>query len=529
MRRLITWRRGRDPEAGSVLVFWGVAIVVLLGMVALSFDVGRISATQSELQSYADNLAVAAAAELDGEATSIDRARQAAETLIKDSQTFAQGSRLLTTIDVDFRLDFFVRDSGMIGDTADADKNGTYSASEQASARYVRALVTPRDVSTPFTAVLGLITGNTINETTVSAQATAGMDEYGCKITPMFFCVPSGWNAEQKIGQMISLRGGSGQTKWGPGNFGFLDPSKLVELGLEIGEPCEKEKGSNLITCLIAAERPTESCFRQDGVDMDPGQSDGVNAAAFNVVFDIYHKGMKQDKDFLPAPNVTKGIKAKGGNKCIGNSIEATTALPLPRDDCLPNCATDFVLVRDDDGDIVYEDDGITPKKTYLGQFGDGTWSDTDYIAFNHDGDPRASFSVFPASSALYNTRYALYRAEIEAAKGGPILEGDGTDGSGVNEDGLPQCQTTKSDDFNRRVYIAAAIDCETNAVNGSAEGIPVQEFVRVFITEPVGYNAAGAFVDDNKFDLHVEVLGSAEIESEVGPAYVRKVVRLIE
>lgn len=504
------WHPDTDPEAGGVLVFWALAIVVLLGMVALSFDLGRIAATQSELQSYADNLAIAAAAELDRKDDSIDRAIAAAATLIRDSQTFGEGPQLLTA--ADYSLIFYQRGPGQAVEanriTPDTSVPGTisYTATEQAAARYVRAVVTPREVRTPFTAVLGLISGSPVTAADVTAEAAAGLDEYACKITPMFFCVPPGWTAEANPGQMIRLRSGGQGTAWGPGNFGFLDPSRLVELGLEIGDPClgangKPLTGENLDACLIAAERPTESCFLQDGVDLEPGQKVGRNASAFNVVFDIYHSTMNGEKtnaDYRPAPNVIKGIKPNGGNSCIAKNYVASQARSLPRDGCLDagTCA--------------------------ISRFGDGTWDDAAYVAQNHAADPRLNHGL---SGDLAGTRYEMYRAEVLAAGAGNRLTKDG-----LNETGRPSCANSASPDINRRVFIAAAINCGApNNISGAKDNVPVEEYVRVFLTEPVGY-ASGEFQDTNDFDIHIEVLGNAEEdEGAAGPAYVRKVVRLIE
>lgn len=69
-----------------MLVIWGVSFAVLFGIVALSFDLGRIAVTQTELQAYADNVALAAAGELDGKDDAIDRATAAAANLIADRQ-----------------------------------------------------------------------------------------------------------------------------------------------------------------------------------------------------------------------------------------------------------------------------------------------------------------------------------------------------------------------------------------------------------------------------------------------------------
>ena len=79
-------RRLRGDERGALLVFVAVAIVALLGLIALSFDLGRMASTQTELQSFADNVALAAAGELDGKEDSIERATRAANNLITDTQ-----------------------------------------------------------------------------------------------------------------------------------------------------------------------------------------------------------------------------------------------------------------------------------------------------------------------------------------------------------------------------------------------------------------------------------------------------------
>lgn len=501
MRRLITWRRGRDPEAGSVLVFWGVAIVVLLGMVALSFDVGRISATQSELQSYADNLAVAAAAELDGEDDSIDRAIAAAATLITDSQTFGAGGRALGA--ADYRLEFLTRTQVLIDepeDTVDPATGlavpGAYTVSEQVSARYVRAVVGPRNVGTPFAAVLSLITGDALVSTDVGAQAMAGLDEYACDITPLFFCVPPTWDASQNVGRQILLRAGGGAS-WAAGNFGFLDPTNVNP-----GGPCAgmNQNTSQLFGCLVAAEYGKTGCFKQSGVNTQPGQGQGRSASPFNVFFDIYDATMNQeqkDPDYPPAPNVIKGIAPKN-NAC--KQFEDVASIPLPLD----RCFVDSTTCLDTDG-----------------RFGDRGWARSTYIDTNHAGiDPvTPDTGVSYALPAPFNgTRYEMYQAEIRRNQ----LNVPG-------ESGAPICGAGASTDINRRVLTAAAINCGSQAIGGNTEDVQVQEFVRIFLTNPIGYNYESNSPPTSGFDLYVEVLGTAEEETAIGPALIRKVVRLVE
>lgn len=91
MTRLSNIRKFGADEDGTMLVFWGVSFIVIFGIVALSFDLSRVAITQTELQSYADNVALAAAGELDGESDTITCATSAAANLIADSKKYGSG------------------------------------------------------------------------------------------------------------------------------------------------------------------------------------------------------------------------------------------------------------------------------------------------------------------------------------------------------------------------------------------------------------------------------------------------------
>ena len=81
-------KRFTTDENGAALIFVAVCLTAMLGFAALTFDVGRVAATQSDMQAYADHVALAAAGELDGKANARDRAQAAAEQAIQDSQVF---------------------------------------------------------------------------------------------------------------------------------------------------------------------------------------------------------------------------------------------------------------------------------------------------------------------------------------------------------------------------------------------------------------------------------------------------------
>lgn len=469
-------------DEGAIIVFWAVSLAAILGIVAMSFDFGQKAATQSELQSFADQVALAAAGELDGEADAITRATAAAANMIIDSQTFATGPQVLAG-STDYTLTFYR--SLPASDTASIDPGVT---TVPALAIYARARATPRTVPHTFTGAFDALRGGTTANPAIGAVAVAGFTQYACDITPLMFCIPTPtFIADENIGTMILLRSGGTGAAWGPGDFGFLDPNGLA---VDPNGPCAGLNGAQRTRCLIGATGALTQCFSQRGVDTEPGQKVGIENSAYNVRFDIYSgamNGNRTNPNYPPAPNVIKGIVPRGaGSSCIGNNGDPSpNTLPLPRDTCFGagTCA----------------------------RFGNGNWAAgrVQYVATNYaTPDPHASAT----------TRYQYYLAEIARAGGGgsntAIL-------TGRAETGRPQCSTHRSADPDRRVVVAAGIDCIANPIQGRTNGVPVNEFVRLFLTEPVGAGSG------NTFDIWVEVVGSAENGASGAGGIIHDVVQL--
>ena len=460
-------KRFAQREEGGILVFWALSLVIVMGLIALSFDLGRVGVVRSELQSFADSVALAAAGELDGDDDAITRARFAAANLITDSKTYGSGDAVLQG-DVDYTLTFL---SDLPANDLTAPTAITTNAREAA---YVRATVTPVDVGSTFAAAFSALSGQPQLDSSANATAIAGFTQYACDVTPIMFCVPNGnWDADDHIGSMINLRSGGNGAAWAPGTFGFLDPGKFK---VDSSGPCSGLTGVNLDACLLGAVGSITQCFAQRGVDIEPGQKVGIADAIFNVRFDIYKaimNGEKNNPDYAPAPNVIKGIVPKGaGASCIGSNEEPsldTAALPV--DTCVTNGT--------------------------CGRFGDGNWTAgrVNYVNKNYGG-------VDPHPGAT--TRYEYYLAEIAAAGGAgsstSIL-------SGLSETGRPQCSPNQAADPERRVIIAAGIDCAANGLGGAATDVPVHQFVKIFLTEPVGDDGTSP----PTLDIWGEVIGSAE------------------
>ncbi len=453
-------------EDGTVLVLWAMFLAVALGFLALSFDLGRVASTQSELQSYADQVALAAAGELDGRPDSITRATAAASGLVRDSQTYAQGANLLAGSG-NYILTFL---STLPTDDRAA---ATATTTNAALARYVRVQVLDRSVVTGFAGANAALTGRpgTNAQVNVAAVATAGMTSWACDITPLMFCLPNtSWRATNNIGQQLLLRSGGGNS-WFPGNFGFMD---VTAIATDPTGPCAGASGANLYECLVGAERGITQCIRTDTFTLQtqPGQRNGL-AQAFNMRFDNYQGNSNRlsgNASYRPAANTVQGTRV-GGSGCRSNNPPTSNALTLPRDS------------------------NIDPTLQNPIRFGNRTYSWANYINTNHGGS-------FPAGTSATSTRYQMYLAEIAAARSRTAP--NNVPLPGRNETGAPSCSRAgASPDLERRTVIAAAIDCSTLGTGGGRTTVTPLEYVRIFLTEPVG-------VQGNEANIWGEVVGTA-------------------
>lgn len=477
----------RTDESGTIALLWVSAIVAVIGLVSLSFDIGRMNATHSELQSFADNVALAAAAELDGQGDAITRATSAAANLVADSQTFGSGDGILSG-PADYTLTFHTKLPA--SDLTPLGADVTTVASKAAFAQVVAA---PVSLTLPFLRAVNSVLGKGSDPVTANlgAEAVAGFTQEACDITPLMFCLPApvapetSYKAENHRGDQILLRTGGSGAAWGPGDFGFLDPSSA-----NLGATCAGENGlNNIVICLIGAAQNITSCYSQRGVDIQPGQAVGVWNDAFNMRFDRYSSSLnklKSDPDYQPAPTIISGQTGGCGNTGVSSS---TNSIGLPHDSCFAS--------------------GTCTR------FGDGTWDYEKYIGWNY-GTPgyATGTTAYDASwddhltaftvDAAAGSRYETYLREIAYLKS---LAAGSTLLTGRDETGVAQCYTgPKTVAANRRVVIAAGIDCTANSISGAATNVPVAEFFELFLTDPVGTGTGSP----GTFDLYAEVIGSA-------------------
>jgi uncharacterized membrane protein len=92
----------RKSQRGFVLIAMAASMFLLLGVMGLVFDLGRIYIARNEAQVFTDAAAMAAAAKLDGTAAGLARAREAVARI---PMRWNLGTKEFTGVVVEFSRD----------------------------------------------------------------------------------------------------------------------------------------------------------------------------------------------------------------------------------------------------------------------------------------------------------------------------------------------------------------------------------------------------------------------------------------
>ena len=455
-------------HTGGAMALWAAASMpVLLGGAALSVDASRLYNMDQDLQSAADAFARAGAAELDQRSDSLIRANRALTSLVTNEQKFASNGRSNVKISS-------IRYLKSIPEKDYQDIPASEVTSEPSQARYVEVTVVPERVSTMFPQ--GVV--RSITSVELGAKSTAGFSQDVCGVAPVFICNPFELSNSTSIYEamedpsfrrrQIQFKTQGANARYSAGNFGYLDPFK-------------GNSGARKIKDAIAIDKPDVCMSKSQGVKLRPGS---INSAshAFNVRFDMYagpYKRMRNDPAYAPAANVVKGYTPKKNDVC--KIQKDPDAMGMPRDEAF-HCPSG--------------------SSAGLEQLGTGNWDFVEYMRVNHnymraitiegvtytmDYRRRRSYPSAPPS------RYAMYRWEID----NNCVPGSLTYGKNAKtpEEGLPLCHTTgphTDPDIDRRIITVAVLNCgEIEAsgekMAGRTDYLPVETFVNVFLTEPMG------------------------------------------
>jgi Flp pilus assembly protein TadG len=436
------WR----DQTGAALVYVTVMMGVLVGFAALSVDLGRITTTHTQARSAAEAAALAAASQLDGTGDAITRATNAAITtpLVQNQQNLAQSPGTVTISALRFLNGLPAGTPSLPANPAELDP---FVTTDPLEARFVEATTQVLTQNNMFAQAIG--GGATAN---TRASAVAGFTQVVCKTVPLAVCNPAeaaltGAPFDLAVwrGRQVLVKASGPSSSWVPGDFGLVDIAGL--------------QSAPAIAEALASTDP-DVCVNSL-VDLKPGQTQGARNA-LNTRFDMYDNPFfggneRTQERFRPARNVTKGL-IRTNNCTYATPEPGAASMALPRDSNLVGSTTD--------------------------RFGNGTWDCLSYWNRMHPTESVPS-GCNNASTPSDITRYELYRQEIDTA-----TIPDHRTGTPVGEYGGPMCSSvTPSDDPDRRMLVFAVINCiEHGPISGNSAGpIPVEAFVKAFMTEPTG------------------------------------------
>lgn len=478
-------------ESGAISPLYAVAILVLVAMAGIGFDYGRLMALDTELQNAADQAALAAATQLNGEDDAMERARDAANSTFASTASpyvnetrFANdsGGRPITSLSFRF-FDGYADDTMGTEVTDDADG---------ADARVVEVTVNAREVFYALTPLIGAFSSGDVR-----GRALAGLDEATCNVAPVFFCVPNDSSGNpirtfptlDNVGDGLELHfkqnqtgndTDDGGTSWAPGNFGFLD--------VPWGTGSQKTRRLGLNTAVAG-------CFRGN-----PASRTGFKdpeGDALNTRLDLYNAPLQPnscdaDGNYCPAENVRKDwVRKESFNNVPPAQINSKTCSSSgPGTWMTEDAARAEATTFDPTGPSYPEDNCFTSATCNVN--GNGTWDSSGTWSTQNLGVAQSSIPDLDGNGRI--SRWEAYQYELDNPQSAKKVGSKSTLRSNGNYNldlycsypqpvrappGIPASDTQKD----RRLLTAAAVDC--TELNGK-KVVDILQWVDLFLVRGV-------------------------------------------
>jgi Flp pilus assembly protein TadG len=518
-----------------------MSLFALIAAGGIAFDYSRVASMDTELQDAADQAALAAATQLDGQTGACVRAAAAASSLLTNKTLFAnEGTGINVAVPTSGVTDCTGNASIKFYQSYDqvTDTPGT-AASGDSNAKVVIVSVSPRQAVYALTPIVAAFRSGNIN-----AQAVASLSSAICKMPPVMICNPAetstntSFDPSSYIGDGLELTSvGNGSGGWAPGNFGYLD----TQTGVNGAPDLREGLGWNV---------PAGNCTPSNNVNTKPGATVTVTDA-LNTRFDIYNSNtscpsggscsasINSLKDVRRPANANNNagctLQSQGwqldtsGTGYYGQTVPTTAA-------DLPTTTTPSSMGHPRDECHAVSSSGTCAN----GRIGDGKWDRDAYFRTNYvrsvDGTGGAAGTYWTSAqwqsntglspsvavtAANYASRYNVYAWEI--AHRGQLIDGVsvlgqravGATGSTLVSYGLPQCsapqgfgtgQVPSSTTPDRRRISVAVVNCLANGVKGNSTNVQVLKWIDVFLVEP-SINRART----NNGDMYVEVIGETK------------------
>jgi Flp pilus assembly protein TadG len=504
-----------------------LALFALIGMGGIAFDYSRMASMDTELQNAADQAALAAATQLDGEAGARARATSAAQILVANLTYFANdgGSDAITVPTIIFYSDYDPV-TGAKGPEAGGDSD----------ANYVLVTVGARTANYALTPIVAALSSGPM-----AASAFATLDSAWCNLPPFMVCAPTPgeFNPDDHIGAGLHMVIGAPNT---PGNFGFLQTGFGT--------------GANNLAKAIGWNGSAGGCVAaRGGVPTEPGDKVSVRAAV-NTRFDMSDSGQTcpAGGSCAASTNARKDLVHASGppfnnQNCSssGNKGWSETANPYRRPGGTP-----LDPVVDTYPDIM----GHPPDLCHMQQpngcgiVGNGNWDRDAYFKVNYNWDPAGSGTAndwaIKTGLSTNATRYQVYLWEAAnptptATHGigrqqGPFAvgneNGNGSTDKVTDNYTVPKvCRPTSIPPFDptldRRRTSVAVINCTGNDPSGRDNVNPLA-WMDVFLVEP-SHRRPGRTNGDEIYAEIIRARPLPDIGQTLDNIVRRDVPRLIE
>ncbi|WP_340264350.1 pilus assembly protein TadG-related protein [Sphingobium mellinum] len=485
----------KRSTSGAVAPTVALSLFGLVAAGGLAFDYARMASLDSELQTAADQAALAAATQLDGKSNARTRATNAVNNLIENDTRFAN-DRCGTAVNVGGTVPTGCDSSGTL--TFYKDKAKTTLATSDQDSNFVEVKVNSRTANFALTPVVRAFSSGLL-----SAKAFAGVGSAICKVPPVMICnpdEPSG-NANEDYAfnpaRGVGLKLVTGDAS-APGNFGWLESAF--------------KNGANGLAAALGYNEIQADCQQMDGVTTKTGMSTSV-LDSLNTRFDVYANGNTCPSQYggtcSPSTNARKDLVCNPNN----TNTACTNAFDISANPYRPT--TPVALTSGYPDVMGYPRDlchAVPQGSQTCGIVGSGTWDRDAYFKVNYGWNA----ATWPDAVGLGSTptRYEIYNWEATHTSVGSPAHGIGVPqpaGSkmafGSPANGIAGIAPSSAGVDRRRISVAV-LNCYALSLHGKTSGIDPAKWLDVFLVEPSIDRKVGGTKWTEKKEVYVEVIG---------------------
>ncbi len=518
-------------QGGAVAPTVALSLIGLIAVGGLAFDYAHLAALDTELQQAADQAALAAVTQLDGNANARVRATAAAKQVISNWGLLANDgtNRALSVFGVTYcsSFDDNTDDSEI---TPSATPAGCTVATSDADAKFAVVSMNTRRANYALTPIVKIG-----QSPLMSARAAATVGSAICKVPPVMLCNPDEpvGNADEMLdynparGTGLRLITGDATV---PGNFGWLNAG----LG----------NGAQSLASALGYNNPPGPCQAITGVTTQTGMETSV-LNALNTRFDIYANGNTTCPNQLggtcsPSVNTRKDLICEPNNTntaCKNNNSWSPVTYDPPNTGnvpaALPTDGTKDPQIMGYPHDICQS--GKRGTQSACAIAGDGVWDINAYFRVNYGLNETGWRALLGVGSTAYVSRYDVYKWEItnpngtgtkgknfpQSATGGYAFSYPANGYTGVAE-GPGQAD--------RRTIAAAVLNCRALNLHGKSTNVPVPTWIKLFLVEPTlkrgSGNSANLYSEDK--EVYVEFVEKSKAQDNTFEQVVRRDVPVL-